>query len=101
MSKRAILLLAGALALPLAWPAFGSESLPNVRTATPAKDFAAYLVLPTEVPWLKLDMRTKMPKGDFPLGRDTDSIGRLALPFVPHPLISARQETATAIERRM
>jgi hypothetical protein len=30
-------------------------------------------------PWLELDTKTKLPKGDIPLGRDVASVGRLAL----------------------
>jgi len=31
------------------------------------------------VPWLELDTKTKLPKGDLPLGRDVASIGRFVL----------------------
>ena len=31
-------------------------------------------------PWLELDTKTKLPKGDIPLGRDVASVGRLVLP---------------------
>ena len=104
MSKRgAILLLAGALAAPLASPVLGSENMSSVvRTASEAKDFASYLPAPPlEVPWLNVDPRTKLPKGDFPLGRNVDSIGRLALPSTAHTLISVHQEASGIVDRRM
>ena len=34
------------------------------------------------VPWLELDTKTKLPKGDIPLGRDVASIGPFVLPPV-------------------
>ena len=40
-----------------------------------------YLPRPSAtVPWLELDTKTKLPKGDIPLGRDVASVGRLGLP---------------------
>ena len=33
----------------------------------------------TTVPWLEIDTKTKLPKGDMPLGRDV-AIGRFVLP---------------------
>ncbi len=35
----------------------------------------------TNVPWLNLDRRTKLPKGDYPVGRDIP--GPTALQFAP------------------
>ena len=32
------------------------------------------------VPWLDLNTKTKLPKGDLPLGRDTASAGHFVLP---------------------
>jgi hypothetical protein len=34
------------------------------------------------VPWLNLDRKTKLPKGDYPIGRDSD-VAPLVLQF-PH-----------------
>ena len=34
------------------------------------------------VPWLELDTKTKLPKGDIPLGGDVDSVGHFVLPPV-------------------
>ena len=32
------------------------------------------------IPWLELDTKTKLPKGDIPLGRDVASFGPFVLP---------------------
>ena len=34
----------------------------------------------TTVPWLEIDTKTKLPKGDAPLGRDVASVGPFVLP---------------------
>ena len=34
----------------------------------------------TTVPWLEIDTKTRLPKGDLPLGRDVASIGPFLLP---------------------
>jgi hypothetical protein len=45
------------------------------------RKFETYLPRPSAtVPWLELDTKTKLPKGDIPLGRDVASVGRLVLP---------------------
>jgi hypothetical protein len=42
------------------------------------------------VPWLNLDTKTKLPKGDLPIGREAGSVGRLVLgPVVPKARFSA------------
>jgi hypothetical protein len=61
--------------------------------------------LPSTVPWLDLNTRTKLPKGDLPLGRPVASAGRFVPPFthadteVPTilvPTIPAPTSAATA-----
>src|SRR4029078_1197110 len=43
------------------------------------RKFENYLPQPAAtVPWLEIDTKTKLPKGDIPLGRDVASVG----PFV-------------------
>jgi hypothetical protein len=32
------------------------------------------------VPWLEIDTKVKLPKGDLPLGRDVASFGSFVLP---------------------
>ena len=45
------------------------------------RKFETYLPRPNAtVPWLELDTKTKLPKGDIPLGREVASVGRLVLP---------------------
>ena len=102
--KHSILPLAAALMILPAVPAFGSENIPSVvRTPAPAKDFAAYLpAVPSHVPWLlSLDARTKLPKGDFPLGRDTSRIGHLVLSLPPFTQVSTNERAGAIFEGRM
>jgi hypothetical protein len=82
-------------------PAFGGENISSVvRTLAPAKDFATYLpALPPHAPWQSLDARTKLPKGDFPLGRDTDDIGDVVLPSPPTQV--PNEGAGAIVERRM
>jgi hypothetical protein len=45
------------------------------------RKFETYLPRPIPtVPWLELDAKTKLPKGDLPLGRDVESVGPFVLP---------------------
>jgi hypothetical protein len=77
----ATILLAGAFVVPV----FGTESL--VRKADVAdKNFEALLPPARfDVPWLTLDTRTKLPKGDFPIGLHAE-VGPLILqtPNIQH-----------------
>lgn len=84
-------LMAGTLLVPPATSAVGNESTGSVvrNTEWQNKDFAAYLPpISAETPWLNLDSRTKLPKGNFPLGREADSIGALALKPIPNMQVS-------------
>ena len=100
--KHSILPLAAALMILPAVPAFGSESMPSVvRVLGPAKDFAAYLpAVPSHVPWQSLDARTRLPKGDFPLGRDTGGIGHLVLSFPAFTQVSTSERAGAIVEGR-
>ena len=75
------IVLAGAFVVP----AGGTESL--VRKADVAdRSFEAFLPpASSDVPWLTIDKRTKLPKGDFPIGRNAD-VGPLILqmPNIQH-----------------
>jgi len=65
-------------------PVFGTESL--VRKAVADRSFEAFLPpASSDVPWLTIDKRTKLPKGDFPIGRNAD-VGPLILqmPNIQH-----------------
>jgi hypothetical protein len=45
------------------------------------RKFETYLPrVHSTVPWLELDTKTKLPKGDIPLGRDVASLGPFVLP---------------------
>ena len=45
------------------------------------RKFEAYLPKPAAtVPWLEIARKTKLPKGDIPLGRDVASVGPFMLP---------------------
>ena len=62
------MLLAGALTVPV----FGTETLLREAKA-PDKNFEAFLPPANfNVPWLSIDPRSKLPKGDYPLGRNAE-----------------------------
>jgi hypothetical protein len=47
------------------------------------RKFDTYLPKPpATVPWLEIDTKTRLPKGDIPLGRDVASVGPFVLPPV-------------------
>lgn len=76
----ATVLLAGGLTLPV----FGTDALLRKADA-PDKNFEAYLPpLNFTAPWLNMDSWTKLPKGDYPLGRN--EVGPLILrpPQIQH-----------------
>ena len=85
------LLMAGTLLVPPVTPALGNENAGSVvrNVNWRNKDFTAYLPpLSAETPWLNLDTRTKLPKGNFPIGREANSIGALALQPLPNVQVS-------------
>jgi hypothetical protein len=83
--------VAASLLIVTSITAFGNETSVE-RKRLPEKDFVPYLpALPPHAPWLQLDARPKLPKGDYPLGREAESIGRL----------TARAHTQPIFERRM
>ena len=62
------MLLAGALTVPV----YGTETLLRKADA-PDKNFEAFLPPPNfNVPWLRIDPRSKLPKGDYPFGRNAE-----------------------------
>ena len=66
--------------------ALGDERPSSVlqRAEWQSKNFAAYMPeIPAAAPWLNLDVRNKLPKVDFPLGRPMESIGVFALQSSP------------------
>jgi hypothetical protein len=57
----------------------------------PGPRFESNLPAPNAtVPWFNLDTRTKLPKGDLPIGREAGTVGRLVLrPVTPDTRISS------------
>ncbi len=76
------LLIAATLAVGVCMPQAAAQSLVQ-RSDWQDRKFETYLPkLNATVPWLELYTRTKMPKGEIPLGRDVASVG----PFILTPL---------------
>jgi len=62
------MLLAGALTVPV----FGTETMLRKADALD-QNFEAFLPPANfNVPWLSIDSRSKLPKGDYPLGRNAE-----------------------------
>ena len=75
------LLLAAILAVSVCMPQAAAQSLVQ-RSDWQDRKFETYLPRPNAtVPWLEIDTKSKMPKGDLPLGRDVASVE----PFVLLP----------------
>jgi hypothetical protein len=63
---------------------FASGALGDERIVTKSDWKGAFLpAAETSVPWLTLDTRTRLPKGDFPIGRHAEGIGHLRLQPAP------------------
>jgi hypothetical protein len=96
MSKLFALVMAGTLLVAHVTPALGNESAVQQcqKSDGRSKDFTAFLPAPAaKVPWLNLDAQTKLPKGDFPLGREAGSIGLFALePTSPSVQVSSNAQ---------
>ena len=74
------LVFAAALAAALCVPEAAAQSLVQ-RSDWQDRKFDTYLPrVNTTVPWLEIDTKTKLPKGDIPLGRDVASVGQFVLP---------------------
>jgi hypothetical protein len=57
-----------------------SQSLVQ-RSDWQERKLETYLPKPAAtVPWIEIDTKTRLPKGDIPLGRDVASVGPLVLP---------------------
>ena len=73
-------LFAAAVAATVCVPEAASQSLLQ-RSDWQDRKLETYLPRTnTSVPWLEIDTKTKLPKGDLPLGRDVASVGRFVLP---------------------
>ena len=74
------LVFAAALAAIVSVPEAAAQSLVQ-RSDWQDRKFETYLPrVNTTVPWLEIDTKTRLPKGDIPLGRDVASVGRFVLP---------------------
>jgi hypothetical protein len=75
----AVLALASAMLVPGAQ----AETLVRRTDAQDARSFESFLPpISPSVPWLNLDAKTRLPKGDYPIGRNAE-----VTPFVlraPH-----------------
>ena len=73
-------LIAGAAAACLWMPQATAQSILQ-KTDWKETRFETFLPSPnTTVPWLNLNTKTKLPKGDLPLGRDSTSAAHFVLP---------------------
>lgn len=73
------LVFAAALAAAMGVPEAAAQSLQ--RSDWQDRKFETYLPrVNTTVPWLEIDIKSRLPKGDSPLGRDVASVGRFVLP---------------------
>ena len=74
------LIIAAAFAAVIGMPDAAAQSLVQ-RNDWQDRTFETYLPrVNTTVPWLEIDTKTRLPKGDIPLGRDVASVGRFVLP---------------------
>ena len=76
------LVFAAAFAAVMGVPEAAAQSVVQ-RSDWQDRKFETYLPrVNTTVPWLEIDTKTKLPKGDVPLGRDVASVGPFVLPLV-------------------
>ena len=74
------LVFVAALATVIGVPEAAAQSVVQ-RSDWQDRKFETYLPrVNTTVPWLEIDTKTKLPKGDLPLGRDVASTGPFVLP---------------------
>ena len=77
-----------------AWDAWG-QSLVQ-RSDWQDRKIETYLPKPNPpVPWLELDTKTKLPKGDIPLGREVASLGPFVLPPISADIRVTANVTST------
>jgi hypothetical protein len=100
LTERAMMkpLVAAAVAAELWTPEASGQTILQ-KNDWQAKSFETYLPPPAQgVPWLDLDVRTKLPKQDLPIGWQADAV----LPFVLHPISPDAQvwsNTASDVRR--
>ena len=85
-------LIMAAVAVMLCSPQAAGQSILQ-KSDWQERKFETYLPRSgVTVPWLDLDTKTRLPKGDIPLGRDVASIK----PFVPLSAGADRQASSRA-----
>ena len=102
-------LAVGIMLVPQVSLAVANETAPNERAQSVLrkadwqdKDLSSYLpALSSQPPWLDLDARTKLPKSDFPLGREVTGIGRLTLQPVLRTQMSSHDGESAGLRWRM
>lgn len=88
------LIFVAAFAAVIGVPDAAAQSLVQ-RSDWQDRKFETYLPrVNTTVPWLEMDTKTKLPKGDIPLGRDVASVGRFVLPSRADVQISTNSSTS-------
>jgi hypothetical protein len=90
-------LVAAALAAMVATPEAASQSVLQKSDWQP-KNFESYLPATNLVPWLDLDVRTKLPKRDLPIGWEANSLSPFALPHIPNDA-QVSSNTAMVVRR--
>ena len=92
------LLMSGSLLIPHT-PALGSEHAGGglIKLDWLSLDVEAYLPPPVStVPWLNLDSRTKLPRGDYSIGRLAEGIGPLVLKPTAATQVSSTEQIGKA-----
>jgi hypothetical protein len=81
--------IAAVIAASLYVPQAAGQSILQ-KTDWKETKFETFLPSTQAVPWLNLDTRTKLPKGDLPIGREANTAGPLVLqPAAPDTRVSS------------
>lgn len=93
------LVFVAAVAAVISVPEAAAQSVVQ-RSDWQDRKFETYLPrVNTTVPWLEIDTKTKLPKGDMPVGRDVASMGPFILPHGPTDVLMS--DNATFSSRSM
>ena len=88
------LVFAAALAAVFCVPKTAAQTVVQ-RSDWQEPKFETYLPpVNTIVPWLEIDTKTKLPKGDIPLGRDVASAGHFVLPSAGEMQVSTNMSSS-------
>jgi hypothetical protein len=90
------LFISAIVAASVCVPQAAAQSLVQ-RSDWQDRKLETYLPKPNAtVPWLEIDTKTRLPKGDIPLGRDVASVGRFVLPPVDTDIRVSTNVTPTS-----